>query len=199
MRALFGHLVEKLGTKQAIDPVTKEDALWRIVEFFNSKGIREISQYGETAYNTLSDDDVAQYLSNRINDSRGFDKLTHVLLRNPENATLHNQVLQSLKGVQTNKGVLPLSFEPSRVRAAYLRIKAMKQPVSEKNLEYFLYLFKSLEMWPEIIDACENYSTLTGASGESEIRSYFLAESLLSIPSKEHYHELLSKAVYEGK
>jgi hypothetical protein len=59
MRALFGHLVEKLGTKQAIDPVTKEDALWRIVEFFNSKGIREISQYGETAYNTISDDDVA--------------------------------------------------------------------------------------------------------------------------------------------
>jgi hypothetical protein len=40
MRALFGHLVDKLGTKQAIDPVTKEDALWRLVEFFNSKGIR---------------------------------------------------------------------------------------------------------------------------------------------------------------
>ena len=35
MRALFGHLVESLGTKQAIDPVSKEDALWRIVEFFN--------------------------------------------------------------------------------------------------------------------------------------------------------------------
>jgi hypothetical protein len=109
--------------------------------------------------------------------------LTHVLLRNPDNTTLHNQVLQSLKGVQTNKGVLPLSFEPSRVRAAYLRVKAMKQPISEKNLEYFLYLFKSLEMWPEIIDACENYSNLTGGSGESEIRSYYLAESLLSMPS----------------
>lgn len=92
-----------------------------------------------------------------------------------------------------------MSFEPSRVRAAYLRIKAMKQPISEKNLEYFLYLFKSLEMWPEIIDACENYTNLTGASAESEIRSYFLAESLLSMPSKEHYHELVSKAVYDGK
>ena len=42
MRALFGHLVESLGSKQAIDPVTKDDALWRIVEFFNSKGIRDI-------------------------------------------------------------------------------------------------------------------------------------------------------------
>jgi hypothetical protein len=60
--------------------------------------------------------------------------------------------------------VLPLSFEPARVRAAYLRIKAMKHKVSEKNLEYFLYLFKSLQMWPEIIDACENYSSLTGGT-----------------------------------
>jgi hypothetical protein len=42
MRALFGNLVESLGSKQAIDPVTKDDALWRIVEFFNSKGIRDI-------------------------------------------------------------------------------------------------------------------------------------------------------------
>ena len=35
MRALFGYLVKVLGKKQAIDPVSKEDALWRIVEFFN--------------------------------------------------------------------------------------------------------------------------------------------------------------------
>ena len=42
IRALFGHLVETLGSKQAIDPVTKDDALWRIVEFFKSKGIRDI-------------------------------------------------------------------------------------------------------------------------------------------------------------
>jgi hypothetical protein len=59
----------------------------------------------------------------------------------------------------------------------------MKQPVSEKSLEYFLFLFKSLQMWPEIIDACENYTTLTGGSADSEIRSYYLAESLLSLPS----------------
>jgi hypothetical protein len=38
-------------------------------------------------------------------------------------------------------------------------------------------------MWPEIIDACENYATLTGGSADNEIRSYYLAESLLSLPS----------------
>ena len=157
MRSLFGHLVASLGTKQAIDPVSKEDALWRIVEFFNQKGIREISNFGETAFNTISDDDVSAYLNNRINDSRGFDKIAHVLLRNPENSRIHDQVLQSLKGVQTRQGVLPISFEPNRIRSAYLRLKAVKHQLSEKNLEFFMYLFKSLEMWPEIIDACENY------------------------------------------
>jgi len=100
---------------------------------------------------------VGAYLSNRVNDSRGFDKVTHVLLRNQDNTYLHNQVLQSLKGVQGATGTLPISFEPARVRSAYLRVKAMKQKVSEKSMEYFMYLFKALEMWPEIIDACENY------------------------------------------
>jgi hypothetical protein len=54
-------------------------------------------------------------------------------------------------------------------------------------------------MWPEIIDACENYSALTGGSQDSEIRTHYLAESLLAMPSTEHYHELVSKAVYQGK
>lgn len=34
MRTLFGYLVQNLGTKQVVDPVSKEDALWRIVDFF---------------------------------------------------------------------------------------------------------------------------------------------------------------------
>ena len=39
MRTLFGYLVQNLGTKQIIDPVSKEDALWRIVDFFSQRGI----------------------------------------------------------------------------------------------------------------------------------------------------------------
>jgi len=93
--------------------------------------------------------------------------------------------------MQTKEGVLPVSFEPAKVRAAYLRMKAVKKPFSEKNIEYFLYLFKSLQMWPEIIDVCENYSTLTNGSPESEIRSYYLAESLLSLPANDHYYKLI--------
>jgi hypothetical protein len=76
MRSLFGYLVQNLGTKQVIDPVTKEDALWRIVDFFTQRGINDIASFGETSFNTLSDNDVSQYLANRINDTKALDKLT---------------------------------------------------------------------------------------------------------------------------
>jgi hypothetical protein len=70
MRSLFGYLVKKLGTKQAIDPITKEDALWRIVEFFTRSGISDIANYGQNNYNTLSDSDISSYLNNRFGDSK---------------------------------------------------------------------------------------------------------------------------------
>jgi len=53
-----------------------------VIEFFNSKGIRDITQFGETAYNTIAEEDVARYLNNRVNDSKAFEKFIHVLLRN---------------------------------------------------------------------------------------------------------------------
>jgi hypothetical protein len=31
---MFSFLVEKLGDKQAPDPVTKEDVMWQMIDFF---------------------------------------------------------------------------------------------------------------------------------------------------------------------
>lgn len=90
MKSLFGHLVESLGTRQAIDPVTKDDALWRIVEFFTRPGVKDIAQFGQTSYNTLSDKDIAAYLSNRVNDSKAFEKITQVLVNLQDRENLHN-------------------------------------------------------------------------------------------------------------
>jgi hypothetical protein len=42
MRSLFSYLVEKVGTKEALDPVTKEDGLWKIIDFFTKKGISDL-------------------------------------------------------------------------------------------------------------------------------------------------------------
>lgn len=86
---------------------------------------------------------------------------------------------------------MPFSFEPSRIRKAYLGIKNAKKVqgdavnFNEKTLEYFLFLFKSQQMWPEIIDLCENYQHLAGIEGgQSEIKDYYLSDALLQIPSK---------------
>jgi len=202
MRSLFGYLVKNLGTRQAIDPVTKEDALWRVLDFFTKSGVADIAQFSQTSYNGLNDKDVAAYLANRINDSKAFERTTQVLLRLKDRDTLHSQIIQNLKEhAAQNQGTLPMSFEPAKARKAYLTLKASKNvQLSEKNLEYFLYVFKSLEMWPEIIDVCENFEKLTGSSDASsnEIKNYYLSDTLLNLPSKEHYFELVKNAVYEN-
>lgn len=34
LRSIFNYLIKQVGTKQIVDPLTKEDALWNLVEFF---------------------------------------------------------------------------------------------------------------------------------------------------------------------
>lgn len=58
--------------------------------------------------------------------------------------------------------------------------------LSDKSLEYFLFLFRSQQMYTEILDLCSNfnYFTNTSASDANPIKSYYLADALLQIPSK---------------
>lgn len=193
MRALFGFLVTHLGTRVALDPVTKDDALWRLVEFFTRPSVAQLAAYSDNACNTLDDKDLARYLANRSGDKKAFERTTQVLLRLKSHEGLHNDVIASLKEAR---------FSPDSVRSAYLRLKQLNSQknltFSEKNLEYFLSLFKQLEMWPETVDLCSHFDKLSGVQG-SEIRDYYLAEALLQMPAKEHYHEVIKKAVYDGK
>lgn len=136
------------------------------MDFFSQPGINELSNYGETNYNTLSDRDISAFFGNRLHDAKAFEKITQVLLRLKDRQGLHNEVLLKLREYSaTHDNQLPLSFEASKVRGAYIRLKTINAnknvTFTEKNLEYFLYIFKSLQMWPEIIDLCENYSKLS--------------------------------------
>jgi hypothetical protein len=55
-----------------------------------------------------------------------------------------------------------------------------KATFSEKNIEYFLFLFREQKMYAELIDACDSFSTLTGKSNTSnEIVKYYLSDTLL--------------------
>ena len=76
MRALFTYLVDFLGTKQAIDPVTKQDALWHIIDFFTKPGISNLLAYSASPAQSLSDQAIAKYLRNRLGDSKSFERTT---------------------------------------------------------------------------------------------------------------------------
>jgi hypothetical protein len=43
MRSLFEHLVQVLGSKQAIDPIKKEDALWNVIDLFTKVSAGDLS------------------------------------------------------------------------------------------------------------------------------------------------------------
>lgn len=84
-------------------------------------------------------------------------------------------MIQHLKEYQANNnGSMPFSFEPFKMRQSYIKIKnareSMNAKFSEKTLEYFLQVFKSLNMWPEIVDLCESFNHLSHTEGDSEIR-----------------------------
>lgn len=107
-----------------------------------------------------------------------------MLIRLKGSASLHNDLIQSLKEhASLEKGALPSSFDASLVRQMYLRLKSAKNlQLSEKNLEYFLYLFKQLKMWPEVIDLCTNFEKLSGKTEDTnvnEIKAYYMSETLL--------------------
>jgi hypothetical protein len=60
-----------------------------------------------------------------------------------------------------NNNSLPDSFEVSKIRNAYLRLKVLnaqkKATFTPKNIEYFLFLFREKKMWAEVIDACDSF------------------------------------------
>ena len=62
MRALFGHLVDKMGTNTLIDPVTKTNPMLDLIELQAQKEVSKLaSEYAETQLNS---DDIARYLVN---------------------------------------------------------------------------------------------------------------------------------------
>jgi len=81
MRSLFSVLVDKVGEKDAVDPYTKQDVLWNVVDFFTRRGMADLMQKGETNYSSLNELDIAKYFKNHINSSKAFERATHVILR----------------------------------------------------------------------------------------------------------------------
>ena len=58
VRELFSSLIHKLESKTVINPTTKEDALWRVIDYFTKMG------HVNSLFNPLSEEDIALYFKN---------------------------------------------------------------------------------------------------------------------------------------
>jgi hypothetical protein len=43
VRALFSVLVSKIGKNEAVDPITREDTLWRFIDSYTKRGVSELA------------------------------------------------------------------------------------------------------------------------------------------------------------
>ena len=76
MRALFGHLVQKVGNKDALDPISKEDSLWKLVDFLTNPINLDTQKYAENNFSSLNPRDVALYFKNHLDGSKTFERVT---------------------------------------------------------------------------------------------------------------------------
>jgi hypothetical protein len=120
---------------------------------------------------------------------RTFERVTTVVLRLADKPSqFHDYIMQYLREYQARSHKLPFSFDQVKIRNTYLRLKGAQRvrnvTISDKTAEYLLFLLKSSQMWPEIIDFSTNYHRLTGnAEGTpNEIQRYYLSDALLQMP-----------------
>ena len=80
MDSLVDHLVSQVGTRQVIDPISKEDSLWALIEgqTLDKDFIRAAQM---SAHNGISGRTVAKYLGNQLGQASSFDRTFRTALR----------------------------------------------------------------------------------------------------------------------
>ena len=56
---MFNLLVKKLGSKEAIDPIRKEDTLWKFIDSSTKKGLLEVASLSGQPSAILDERDLA--------------------------------------------------------------------------------------------------------------------------------------------
>lgn len=212
MNALFKHLVNTIGTKQYIDPVSKQDPVEQLIDFYAQDDVQSICRLSEQGTTHINHSDIVKYISNHFDRNTSFAQLSKVMLKldlgSQPSQQYTAEAIQALKGYQATHKRLPRSFSEDNVRRLYIQTKELNTPVSESTAEYLLFLFKSNGMAPESIDLCQNYHTMVkGYSSQedaklSDIRNYYLSDSLLAFPQPgagQTYHELLQQGVFQDQ
>ena len=194
MRALFSFLIDHIGPEQVIDPLTKEDALWNLVDFFTQdKTFFNVSQH--SANNSLNVEDMARYFGKQFAQKQTLDRVMKVALRlegTAQSKQFEDALLREFKNYQArNFGAMPPSFDPKAVKNAYLKLRATNS-LNPDGSELVLYLLKSLNLNQEVIDYC----TLSADSANNNVKQYYMSEALMQMPlqAKKQYLSSLQQA-----
>jgi len=115
INALFTYLVDRVGCKQFVDPLTKEDPMLNLVSFFSKPEIKAIQKLSEVGTTFLNDHDVSSYVYNHIENSNALLTIANLRIGGP--------LIQKLKDYQAEKKRLPLSFSTENIRRVYLAVR----------------------------------------------------------------------------
>lgn len=124
MNEVFSHLVEKVGSRKFIDPVTKEDPLVNLIDFYSRPDVQQLSNLSNEGTTSISSAEVSKYLLNHITEQKAFERAANLIKRydaGPNgNNVLVMSLLQGLNSHVVKHGSLPQSFSDSSIRNFYL-------------------------------------------------------------------------------
>jgi len=186
MGELFGYLVRKVKDGKVIDPFSKEDLMWKIVDFYT--GTKGAMDHGALSPKHT---DLALYFRYHMKDQNAFTRILNSLVRlegKPE-------FFESLMGeLRTCEG-----FDKESVRKNYLKLKASGIRIDAKAAEFLLFAMKLSGMWGETLDLCENWDSMVRNSKHGkDIKQFYLGNALLNFKSSRHYYEQVEQAI-KGK
>ena len=146
---LFSSLVDSIGSRQVIDPITKEDSLWKFVESqTRDADFIRISQL--TEHSKIDGQSLAKYLKNQFDRSSSFDRTFRTALRlqgTPLEKDFFTELMKELSGYTLqNMGKMPSSFTEKRLSDLYLRLKVSKTELSPAMSELLLYSLNKKKM-----------------------------------------------------
>lgn len=72
MNALFKHLVNTIGSKQYIDPVSKQDPVEQLINFYTQDNVQSICRLSEQGTTHINHSDIVRYIANHFDSNSSF-------------------------------------------------------------------------------------------------------------------------------
>lgn len=81
MRALFSHLVARVGSSTFIDPHSKTDPVEGLIDFFTQSEVLELSGFSAEGTTSINTADICSYFLSHADDHASFSKVAKIILK----------------------------------------------------------------------------------------------------------------------